>query len=103
MKWWAEPLGPGNVTQHQVRVFNQERGRGLFVASSGCTSAAVAACRKQLNHAPLILTELREFVSLLDAGDDLAAMLRAKVDAAVLDREPLRPYAGRGGGTTRPA
>ena len=92
MKWWGERLGPGDVAQHQVRVYNRGHARGLFIASSGFTPAAVAACRDQLQHAPFVLAELREFIDLLDGEWDVAAMLRAKVDAAILERQPLHVY-----------
>ncbi len=92
MKWWGEKLGPGDVAQHQVRVYSRGQARGLFVASSGFTPAAVAACREQLHHAPFVLAELREFVDLLDGAWDAAAMLRAKVEAVILDRRPLHVY-----------
>lgn len=92
MKWWTETLGPGDVAQHQVRVYNRGQARGLFIASAGFTPAAVQACREQLHHAPFVLAELREFVDLLEHGWDAAAMLRAKVEAAILDRRPLHIY-----------
>jgi hypothetical protein len=92
MKWWASPLGPGDVAQHQQRVFARGQARGLFVAANGYTPAAVAACREQLRHAPFVLAELREILELLDDGGDLAALLRRKVEAAVLEKNPLHRY-----------
>jgi hypothetical protein len=37
VKWWHDPLGPGDVAQHLVRVFNRGHARGIFIAASGCS------------------------------------------------------------------
>lgn len=34
MKWWDQALGPGEVAQHQVRVFTRGQARGIFISSS---------------------------------------------------------------------
>ncbi|MCM2324798.1 MAG: restriction endonuclease [Oligoflexia bacterium] len=89
MKWWAEPLGPGDVAQHQVRVFNRSQSRGFFISASGYTEAAIQTCRTSLANAVFVLCELEEFVRILDADTPLLEVLRVKIQAAILDKQPL--------------
>jgi restriction system protein len=89
MKWHAAPLGPGETAQHLVRVFSRDGARGLFISASGYTPAAVDQFRQALTQRVAVLCTLQEFVEGLDAGTDLADLLRRKVKAAVLDKRPL--------------
>ena len=89
IKWWDAPLGPGEVAQHLVRVFTRGHARGIFISSSGYTPAAVETCKEALQKAVFVLSELEEFVNLMDRGLDLKEFLKAKVRAAVIDKRPL--------------
>jgi len=89
VKWWDQRLGPGDVAQHQVRVFNRGQARGIFISATGYTDAAIQACRESLHRAPFVLCELEEVVRALEAEMALAEMLRRKIHGAVIDKQPL--------------
>ncbi len=89
MKWWDQKMGPGDVSQHMVRVFSRRHVRGLLIAHPGFTEAAVLQCKGSLQQAVFVLCELEEIVRLLNEGGDLREMLKAKVHAALLDKQPL--------------
>lgn len=89
VKWWNERLGPGEVAQHQVRVFNRGQARGIFVSATGYTEAAIQSCRESLHRAPFILCELEEVVRVLETEMALPEMFRRKIQGAVIDKQPL--------------
>ena len=89
MKWWDPPLGPGEVAQHQVRVFHRDQARGIFISASGYTDAAVQSCRESLSKAVFVLCELEEFVRALENDRPIADLLKLKVDAAIAEKKPL--------------
>jgi hypothetical protein len=89
MKWWGEPLGPGDVAQHLVRVYHRGYARGMFVSNSGYTPAAIEMCRESLQKTVIVLSELREFVDLFEKEASLREWLKAKVDAAITHKNPL--------------
>ena len=89
MKWWAEKLGPGDVAQHLVRVFSRGHSRGLFIATSGFTPAAIESCKESLQRTVFALCTLQEIVLLLEQQKDLRTLSRAKIQAAILDKNPL--------------
>lgn len=88
MKWWEKPLGIGEVSQHLVRIFTRNCARGLLISYSGYTDAAISVCREALGKVVMALSGLHEIVQLLERQDDLAEMLRKKVRAAVIDKNP---------------
>jgi restriction system protein len=96
MKWWDKPLGPGEVAQHLVRLFGRSDVRGLIVSATGFTPAAIESCRDALRDRVVVLMTLEEIVAVLTARANLAAMLRDKATAAMLDRRPFAPYSPRG-------
>lgn len=89
MKWWSQPLGVGEVSHHLVRVFNRNAARGILISQSGYTDPAVTTCRESLTQSVFVLAHLSEIVLLLEHGDSLADLLRAKVQAAIVDKNPL--------------
>jgi predicted RecB family endonuclease len=88
-KWWDQRVGPGDVSQHLVRVFSRGQSRGIYIAYPGYTPAALASCKEALQQAVFVLCELEEFVQLLEAKKDLKEFLKAKVRAAIVDKVPL--------------
>ena len=90
MKWWKEPLGPGDVAQHIVRVHNRGgQARGLFLSHSDFTPAAVASCKESLAAgAVIVLAVLEEIVHLLEKQADLKEWLQAKVTNAIAKKDP---------------
>ncbi len=89
MKWWASPIGKAEVSPHLVNIFSRAGARGIFISTSGFTPAAVATCKDALAHRVVILVELEEIVKLLEEEADLAEFVRAKVKAAVSEKNPL--------------
>lgn len=88
MKWWDQPLGTGEVSPHLVRLYGRADMRGLVVSYSGFTPAAVDVCRTALAQRVVALCTVQEIVAVLEREGDLAAMLRAKVNAAMLRKDP---------------
>lgn len=91
MKWWNAPLGISEVAPHLVRVFGRGgQARGLFVSYTAFTAPAIAECRNALaGGAVIILATLQEIVDLLERDGDLKLWLKQKVDAAIIDKNPL--------------
>lgn len=91
MKWWKpnQPLGPGEVSQHLVRVFNRGHARGIFISASGYTPAAITTCKESLQRSVIVLCKLEEIVLLLEQEKDLKNFLQEKINAAIIDKKPL--------------
>lgn len=88
MKWWDKPLGTGEVSQHLVRVFTRNCARGLLISYSGYTDPAIAICREALSRMVVALCGLQEIVQLLEHEGGLTELLKKKVRAAVIDKNP---------------
>jgi restriction system protein len=89
MKWLASNAGTGDVSQHMVRVMGRNGARGIFIANPGYTEAAIKVVRESLSAMTIVLVTLEEIVIALTRGDDVAELLRKKVHAAVIDRNPF--------------
>lgn len=89
MKWWSEALGPGDVSQHLVRVFYRGHARGIFISTSGYTPAAINTCREALQKSVVVLCHLEEIVLLLEKELTLKAFLKEKIQAAIIHKNPL--------------
>ncbi len=89
MKWRAEPIGPGDVAQHLVRVFGRGHSRGLFISTSPYTDAAILSCRESLRQSVFSLFKLEEIVLLLERQVDLPSFLKAKINAAIVHKNPM--------------
>jgi restriction system protein len=94
LKWWSDPIGPGDVAQHMVRVHSRGHSRGIFISTSRFTPAAIQTCREALARSPFVLSELQEFVLLLERNGSLTEMLQHKIAAAIVDKEPLALWEG---------
>jgi hypothetical protein len=94
MKWWQDKLGPGDVAQHLVRVFNRSQARGVLISNSGYTDAALISCKDSLQRSVFILCTLEEIVSVLESDVDLKQILNRKVNAAIVDRNPFLKMIG---------
>jgi len=91
MKWWNAPLGISELAPHLVRLFGRGgQARGLFVSYTAFTAPAIAECRNALaGGAVIVLATLQEIVDLLERDGDLQSWLKRKVDAAIVDKNPL--------------
>lgn len=91
MKWWNAPLGISELAPHLVRLFSRGgQARGLFVSYTAFTAPAIAECRNALaGGAVIVLATLQEIVDFLERDGDLQSWLKRKVDAAIVDKNPL--------------
>lgn len=89
VKWWNEPLGVGEVSHHLVRLFNRGQARGIIISESGYTEPAITTCKEALSSIVVVLCKLEEIVLLLEQEKDLRAFLKAKINAAVIDKNPM--------------
>lgn len=92
MKWYAGPIGVGEVSQHLVRVMNRGGGvRGLIIANPGYSDAAITTVREALGTMTVFLITLQDIVMALTRHDDLVELLRSRVHAATIERQPYVP------------
>lgn len=89
MKWWSEPIGVPEVSAHLVRVHHRAGVGGIMISSSRYTDPAIAITRDALPHRVCLLATLSEIVLALEREHALVDLLRAKVQAAVLDKNPF--------------
>lgn len=89
VKWLKERAGPGDVSQQLVRVFSRSEARGIVISGSGFTDAAINTCREALANRVVTMCELKEFVRLLELERDLRDVLKSKIHAAIVDKNPL--------------
>lgn len=89
MKWWKEPVGVPEVSQHMMRVFLRSEARAIIISASDFTATAVAECRQALTQKCVTLCTLQEFVSVLERGSELIEFLRRKVRATLLEQSPF--------------
>lgn len=89
MKWYKEPLGVEAVATHLVRVYGRGNVGGLFISASGFTQPALAQFREALAQKVVFCMELEEVVFLLDANADLRDVLRNKIVAAAVEKNPF--------------
>jgi len=89
MKWWKDPLGTAEVSPHLVKVFNRGHAGGILISKSGYTQPAIRTCKEALTQKILVLCELEEIVMLLEQQMDLEDFLKRKINAAVIEKQPL--------------
>ncbi len=89
MKWWANNMGPAEVSPHISRILLRPGVYGIFISNTGYTPAALDMCKDFLQHGLLILCTLQEIVGLLEREGDLVAFIKAKVRAAKLHKKPF--------------
>ena len=89
VKWWKQPVGVPEISQHMTRVFLRAEARALIVSASDFTAPAVSTCKEALSHKVVTLCTLEEFVILLEQQADLAGFLRRKVQATIIEKKPV--------------
>ena len=90
VKWESETLGRDKVASHLVRVFSRGFAGGIFISYSDYSEAAYKDCKEALREKVIVLCRLNEFVHALEQGIPLGELLEKKIDAAVIEKEPLR-------------
>ncbi|MGE0708606.1 MAG: restriction endonuclease [Planctomycetota bacterium] len=89
MKWLKEPVGPSDVGLFLARVLGRGDVGGIFVSESDYSPGAVSHVRAALVQKTIVLVRLEEVALLLARRGSLPDLLRRKVEAARLDRNPL--------------
>lgn len=89
MKWLSTPVGVPELSSHMMRLFAREGVRGIFISNSYFAASAIAECVTHSNNKVMALCTLREIVMLLLNERDIVALLRRKVQAAILDKKPF--------------
>jgi restriction endonuclease Mrr len=93
MKWYKEPVGKGQISEHLVRLMGRDQARGLFISASDFTDPAVHQTREFLQHKVMALCHLEELVAVLERQHDLVDFLNQKVQAAIVHKNPyFRPF-----------
>jgi len=92
IKWWNEPLGVDDVSNHMTRVFARAQSRGIFIVHPGYTRGAIEKVKEFLKDAPFVLCDLEEVVHLLEAEVTVQDWLRPKVRAAIIEMNPFRKF-----------
>jgi hypothetical protein len=93
MKWYGEPVGTAEISQHLVRLMSRAEARGLFISASDYTEPAVRTCRDFLQHKTIVLMHLQEIVQLLERRHELADVMVRKIQAAQIHRNPyFKPF-----------
>ncbi|AJE23505.1 MULTISPECIES: restriction endonuclease [Azotobacter] len=101
MKWYRDPVGKPEISEHLVRLMSRAEVRGIFISASDYTEPAIHTVREFLQHKVLILSTLQEIVRLLEQQDDLAEFLTKKVQAAQIHKNPyFRPHDGQARGAS---
>lgn len=89
IKWHSTKLGSPEVAPHLVRLFGRAEVGGLIISASGFADTAVAACREAIRERIVALAELQEILMCIERRASLEELLRAKVHAAALEKNPF--------------
>jgi restriction endonuclease Mrr len=89
MKWKKDKIGSEDIFAHLGRIYHRTSAQGIFISASGFTESGIIASKEALiNKAILVLTDLEEFISVLDNDKDLVQYFKAKIRKAIIDKEP---------------
>jgi hypothetical protein len=89
MKWWDKPLGKAEVAPHLVRVFNRGHAGGLLISTSGYSEPAILDCKEALTQKIIVLSELEEYIHLLERRGNLKEFIKSKINIAVMEKRPF--------------
>ncbi|HEJ3570220.1 TPA: restriction endonuclease [Pseudomonas aeruginosa] len=101
MKWYRNPVGKPEISEHLVRLMSRAEVRGIFISASDYTEPAIHTVREFLQHKVLVLSTLQEIVRLLEQQDDLSEFFTKKVQAAQIHKNPyFCPHNSQGQGAS---
>jgi hypothetical protein len=89
VKWEQETLGRDKVSSHLVRVFGRGFAGGIFISYSDYSAGAYQDCKEALREKIIVLCRLEEFVRALEQGTELKEILKQKIDAAIINKDPF--------------
>lgn len=89
MKWKKDKIASDDIYAHLGRIYHRTSAQGIFISASGFTDSGIIAAKEALiNKAILVLTDLEEFINILDNEKDLTQYFKAKIRKAIIDKEP---------------
>ena len=88
MKWYRDPVGKPEISEHLVRLMSRAEVRGIFISASDYTEPAIQTVREFLQHKVLVLVTLAELVRLLELQNDLVEFFDRKLQAAQIHKNP---------------
>ncbi|SFH92129.1 restriction endonuclease [Planctomicrobium piriforme] len=89
MKWWKDPVGVAEISQHMMRVFLRAETRAILISASEYTETAVASCRQALTQKAVTLCTLQELVTVLERQANIAVFLSRKMHTTIIDKSPF--------------
>ena len=100
MKWFQDPVGKAEISEHLVRLMSRAEGRGIFISASDYTEPAIHVAREFLQQKILVMATLEEVVRVLEHQEELEDFLLKKVRAAQIHKNPcFQPLTTVSGGT----
>ena len=88
VKWLDGKVRKKDVSEHLVRLISRAEGRGIIISANGYTKPAIAVAREFLQHKLVTMATLEEIVGVLESEKELADFLSAKIDAALVLKNP---------------
>jgi hypothetical protein len=88
IKWLSRTVSLDDVSRHLVRVYHRGVARGVFVSATPFSDAALAVCKEALQKTVVFLVTLEEIFLALHDRRDIPDILRHKIRAAVIEKDP---------------
>jgi restriction endonuclease Mrr len=88
-KWYQQEIGVSEVSSHLQRIFQRADARALIISASGFSSAAVETAKEALSRKVVVLCELEEVVRTFVEDTSFLKVLKKKIQAAELRKEPF--------------
>lgn len=94
MKWRSEKIGSDDIYAHLGRIYHRANAHGIFISAAGYSESGLIAAKEALvKQAVLVLTDLQEFVYVLENGLDLVQYYKTKIKNAIIDKAPFtKPF-----------
>jgi restriction system protein len=89
LKWLKTPMGRPEASDHLVRIYHRGQSRGILISASGYSDPAIAVCREALQRTVVVLWTLEEIVLAMEQGRSITEVLKQKIAAAVIDKNPF--------------
>lgn len=94
MKWTKDNVSKSLISDHLVRVYHRGLTRGIFISCSNYTEPAINVSKEALQRTVFVLITLDEIVFMLEQKRDLKSLLKQKIDAAMVEKNPYKRIIG---------
>ncbi len=89
MKWKKDKISSDDIFAHLGRIYHRTSAQGIYISASGYSDSGIIASKEALvNKAILVLSDLEEFINILDNEKDLVQYFKAKIRKAIIDKDP---------------